>query len=183
MRIDLLAATAVLALLTACKEQAGTEGNVTEPNTAAIAAPARTASLPATPPPSREAALKLMHDRHENMEKIGKAFKAAGRELKGASPDVAAIRSSAATMAGYAPKIRSWFPAGTGPDVGKTMAKAAIWEKPQDFTAKAHDFATSVQAFNVAAASGDITQLKASFGEVGKACKACHDPYRSEHKH
>ena len=31
-------------------------------------------------PPTKEEALKLMHERHENMEKIGKATKAIGRE-------------------------------------------------------------------------------------------------------
>jgi len=30
------------------------------------------------------------------------------------------------------------------------------------------------------AAAGDQGAIKAQFGEVGKACKACHDDYRAE---
>ena len=90
--------------------------------------------------PSKAQALKLMHDRHENMEQIGKAFKIAGRELKASAPNLATVRSSAATIAGFAPKVPSWFPPGTGPDVGKTMAKPEVWQKPADFAAKAKAF-------------------------------------------
>ena len=97
---------------------------------------ARSATMPPCWPRARQQAKKrssCMHDRHENMEKIGKATKAISRELKGASPDLATVRKTAAIIAGFAPKSRRWFPAGTGPDVGKTEAKAEIWQKPQDF--------------------------------------------------
>jgi cytochrome c556 len=31
--------------------------------------------------------------------------------------------------------------------------------------------------------SGDVNLIKAKFGELGQACKACHDKYRSEMHH
>jgi cytochrome c556 len=130
--------------------------------------------------PNKAQALKLMHDRHENMEQIGKAFKTAGRELKASAPSLAVVRPSAATIAGFAPKVPSWFPPGTGPNVGKTMAKAEIWQKPADFAAKAKSFRGAALAFNAAAKSGDMAAIKAGFGDLGKTCKACHDPYRAE---
>lgn len=133
-------------------------------------------------PMSKGAALKLMHDRHEKMEKIGKAFKTAGRELKGGSPNLAVIRSSSRVIAGYAPKVPAWFPRGTGPDVGKTMAKPEIWQNPQDFRAKSQAFAAAARAFNAAARSGDMARVNARLSDVGKTCKACHDLYRTEHK-
>lgn len=138
------------------------------------------AAAAAATPLAREAALKLMNDRHEDMEKIGDATKAVGRTLKTDAPDLAVIRSSAATIAGLAPKVPSWFPAGTGPDVGKTEALPAIWEKPQDFAAKSRDFQKAALAFEAAVKAGDMAAVKARFADLGKSCKACHDLYREE---
>ena len=182
MRTALLAATAALTLLAACRDRAGNEANVTEANTANAAAPAPSASLPTAPPPTREAALKLMHDRHENMEDIGDATKAVGRTLKSSSPDLAVIREAAATYTRFAPHVPSWFPPQTGPDVGKTRAKPAIWAKPDDFAQKSRDFQVAAAAFDAAAKSGDMAAINARFGDLGKACKACHDPYRAPEK-
>ena len=141
-----------------------------------------TVAAAAAKPLSKEAALKLMHDRHEDMEKIGKAVKAARTQLNAATPDMGIVRQSAATIVGYAPKIPSWFPAGTGPDVGKTMAKPEIWQKPQDFAARNREFLKAAMAFDAAAKSGDAAAAKARFADLGKTCKACHDPFRNEHE-
>ena len=140
-----------------------------------------TVAASAAKPLSKDAALKLMHDRHENMEEIGDAVKAARRQINAASPDIGEVRASAATIARLAPHVPSWFPAGTGPDVGKTEALPAIWEKPQDFAVKARDFQKAALAFDAAAKSGDVARIKTSFGDLGKTCKSCHDPYREEH--
>jgi len=127
-------------------------------------------------------ALAVMHERHEGMETIGKANKAANRELGGA-PNLAVVRTSAAQIADLSRKASGWFPAGTGPDVGKTRAKPEIWQNPQDFAAKAHNFQVAAQAFNAVAATGDINAMKARFADLGGTCKACHDKYRAEEKH
>ena len=184
MRTALLAAVAAVTLLAGCRESADeTAANnvaandkpvfpVTDDNPEAVA----------LPPATKEEALKLMHERHEGMEKIGKATKALGREVKTDAPDLATVRSSAATIAGLAPKVSAWFPKGTGPDVGKTHAKAAIWEKPEDFAAKTRSFQAAAQKFNATATAGDVAAIKAGFADLGKTCKACHDGYRSEKK-
>lgn len=134
-------------------------------------------------PLSKDQALALMKERHENMESLGKAMKAAGGELKGSSPNLDTIRKSAATFADLAPKLQGWFPTGTGPDVGKTRAKPEIWQKPEDFTLKSHDFEQAANQFQVAAQSGDIGQINTTFDALGKSCKACHDLYRAPEKH
>ena len=179
MRIALLAATA---LLTGC----GQSGDNPAANTAA---PKKGQVLPITdnqaavavrPPATKEAALKLMHERHEGMEDIGDAFKVLGREVKAGSPNLAAVRSSAATIAGLAPKVSSWFPPGTGADVGKTRAKPEIWQKPEDYAAKTRAFQAAARTFNATAKAGDVNAIKAGFGNLGKTCKACHDTYRAE---
>lgn len=131
-------------------------------------------------PASRESALKLMRDRHENMEDIGDATKAVSRALKSSAPDLAVVRGAAATYGRLAPQVSSWFPSGTGPDIGKTDALPAIWENPEDFTQKARDFRAAVTAFEAASSSGDLAAIKAAFADIGKSCKACHDRYRAK---
>lgn len=133
-------------------------------------------------PLSREQALQLMHERHENMESLGDETKKINRQLKSSSPDVGAIRQSAARILQLAPELVSWFPEGTGPETGKTHAKPEIWQRPQDFATKANDFVRAAEDFDSAARSGDLGQVQASFAALGKSCKACHDPYREPEK-
>ena len=68
---------------------------------------------------------------------------------------------------------------GTGPDVGKTGAKAEIWQKPEGFRRQAEAISRPPRTFNAAAKAGDAAAIKARFGDLGKSCKACHDSYRA----
>jgi cytochrome c556 len=177
---------AIVAILTAGCQQQAAENNV-------AAADREVTTTPAAAPAGKNAVLgpaiaageakALMHERHEGMEAIGDAFKLVNRELKGGNPDIGAIRKAAADIADRAVKSASWFPPGTGPDVGKTRAKAEIWQKPEDFAAKDAAFLPAAQAFKAAADAGDLNAMKAKAGELGKACKACHDPYRAPEGH
>lgn len=184
MRNALLAAAAA-ALLAGCSEAADDQAAANLPNKPVFPVtdddPAAVTPAAAAPA-SKAEALKLMHERHEGMEDIGDAFKLLGREMKSDAPDLAAVRSASATVARLAPEVSGWFPPGTGPDVGKTRAKPAIWEKPEDFAAKTRAFQAAALAFDRTAKGDDAAAIKASFGEVGKTCKACHDPYRAEKK-
>jgi cytochrome c556 len=174
-------ALAAIGLLAACDQTAPVANNAAA--AADNAAVIENAAAPlGVAPPTREAALKLMHDRHEGMEEVGKANKAITQALKSDAPDLAVIRTSAARLAELAEQSGSWFPPGTGPEVGKTRAKPAIWEKPADFAAKDRDFLKAAQAFNAAAQAGDLAAIRAAHGDLGKTCKACHDPYRAEEK-
>ena len=128
---------------------------------------------------SRDQALKIMHDRHEAMEGLGKAMKTLHRELESGKPDIGAVRAQTATMAAAGAKIPSLFPAGTGPDVGKTRAKPEIWAKKDLFIQKAKDYAAAAQAIDAAARTGDLNKVMALHENVDKACKACHDPFRA----
>ena len=127
----------------------------------------------------------VMHERHEGMESIGKAFKALHREFDAASPFIPTVRSSAAQIATLSRQASGWFPAGTGPEAGKTGAKPDIWlpQNKADFAAKLHNFQVAAQAFNVAAAGNDANAMKARYADLGGTCKACHDKYRAEMKH
>ena len=196
MRAGLLAVAAATVILDGCGQSADEQAaNVAAAKNAQVlpvtddqamvAAPSSEAMLQSmqAPPLAHDAAVARMHERHEGMEKIGKANKAAALTLKSGSPDLAVVRSSAATIASLAVKTPTWFPAGTGPDVGKTGAKPEIWKKPADVVAKDTAFQQAALAFDAAAKSGDMAAINARFGELGKTCKACHDPYRSEMHH
>ena len=134
-------------------------------------------------PLSKNAALKIMHERHEGMEAVGKANKEIRRALEATPPDLPTVKRSAARIAGLSRKASGWFPAGTGPELGKTGAKPEIWQTLPDFTAKLHDFQGAAKLFSAAAASGDANAIKARYTDLGKTCKACHDKYRSEMHH
>lgn len=131
-------------------------------------------------PLQKEQALALMEQRHENYGKIGDAMKQISRQMRGDNPDLGQVRAGAATIAELAPQVPSWFPEGTGPNVGKTEARAEIWQKPEDFAAKARDFREAAMAFNAAAQGSDLGSIRAAHANLGKSCKGCHDLYREE---
>ena len=174
---------AIAAMALAACNQADDNVSVAEANASGAAASNAignaAAAAPGTPL-EKEAALALMEERHENYEKIGDAMKVVSRELKAGTPDLAKVRQSADAIATLAPQVPSWFPEGTGPDVGKTEARAEIWQKPEDFKAKAADFQRAALAFQAAARGGDLAAIRAAQGDLGKSCKACHDLYRAE---
>ena len=188
MRTTLLVTTAALCLLSACRQGADDDAMG---NTAANSAPVlpvtdnQVGAAPAGALPAQalagEDAKRMQHQRHENFERFGKSMKGITRELKGDSPDLAALRKHASTYTELGPKMLTWFPPGTGPEAGKTGAKAEIWQKPEDFTAKAQAFNQAATAFATAAAGQDIAAIRAAHGNLGKSCKACHDLYREEH--
>ena len=134
-------------------------------------------------PLSKQAALRIMHERHEGMEAVGKANKLLRREVTADKPDLAAVRMAAAQISSLAAKSAKWFPNGTGPEVGKTGAKPEIWKNPKDFAAKTRDFQAASKALHQAAVRGDAGAMKAAYGNLGKTCKACHDTYRTDMHH
>jgi cytochrome c556 len=170
-------ALCAVALLAGCKAQEPAK----DANT--VAPPVETRNTASAAPLTKDQALALMKEREHHMETFGKATKTIHNALQASTPDAAPIRQSAATIAELAPKLQSWFPAGTGPDVGKTRAKPEIWQKQEDFALKAHDFERAAEDFNFAAISGDLGRITTTFDALGKTCKACHDLYRAPEKH
>jgi cytochrome c556 len=185
MRKSVLIAVASVSLLSACGQPKEQSKNAVAENVTANSAAEEPKNdlIPMSALASKDEALKVMHERHEGMEQIGKSTKAIHRSLDSSAPDIALIQKEAATIADLASKTPGWFPAGTGPELGKTGAKPEIWQNQQDFSAKDGDFRKAAQAFNSAAASGNLDTIKSSFADMGKTCKACHDKYRSEMHH
>ncbi|MEO7364850.1 MAG: cytochrome c [Sphingomicrobium sp.] len=196
MRNALLAATASALMLAGCNQspdKSAAEANVpsgqvlpiTDVNASMVAVPPMEAMMQSMRgrPMAHDAAMRRMHERHEGMEQIGKSFKLAGRSLKSQPSDLTVVRSAAATIAMLAAKTPTWFPAGTGPDIGKTGAKPEIWQKPADFVARDRAFQQAAAAFNIAAKSGNMAAIQARFSDLGKTCKSCHDAFRNEMHH
>jgi cytochrome c556 len=124
---------------------------------------------------------KAANERHENFEEIGDSFKTITDELKKTAPDVAKIREGAARINGFAPQVRDWFPAGSGPQDGvKTDALATIWEQPDAFQQAAARLADEAAAMNTAAEAGDLAAVRGAVLGLGGACKNCHDRFREE---
>ena len=187
MRKTLLATAVTFGLLAGCGQGADEDamGNTAANTPVLPVTDNQLAAVPAAALPTQalagEDAKRLMNERHENYEKFGDSMKAITRELKGDSPNLAELRKHAATYTELGPRMLTWFPPGTGPDAGKTDAKAEIWQKPQDFTAKAQAFNQAATAFATAAAGQDLAAVRTAHANLGKSCKACHELYRAEH--
>lgn len=177
----LFAATVAIAMLASCNGQGAGNQPMNDANASGNAASAvaeNAVGQSSATPLDKEQALALMKQRHENYEKIGKAMRGAKQSLDGG--DVAGVRTAAATINDLAPKAATWFPAGTGPDVGKTDAKAEIWQQRADFDAGMKNFAVAAAAFHQAAQGSDVEAMKAAHGKLGGTCKACHDKFREK---
>lgn len=59
-----------------------------------------------------------------------------------------------------------------------TRAQTTIWEQNDDFQSKWADFGSAAETMQASAASGRDA-LGPLMGEVGGACKACHDEHRA----
>lgn len=70
------------------------------------------------------------------------------------------------------------FPAGS--DKGDTKALPLIWSDAAGFDKAAGALNTGLGALVVAANAKNLDGLKVAFGDVGKACGACHDTYRAK---
>lgn len=71
-----------------------------------------------------------------------------------------------------------WEYYGPGTNGDNSEAKAAVWEKPQQFQAAIKRFNQAVGALDKAAAGGNYQAVKASFDKVAQSCKACHQSFK-----
>lgn len=62
----------------------------------------------------------------------------------------------------------------------ETEALPGIWEDWDGFTAAAETLQTATAELVTAVEGGDGDAIAAAFGEVGGACRNCHDNYRAE---
>jgi cytochrome c556 len=106
-------------------------------------------------------------------------FGRVGAMVQGRVPFDAAAAQANAEIATTMSKL-PFAAFGPGTDVGDTRAKPNIWTDNAKFVAAATKMQEEMAKLNVAAKSGNLDQIKAAFGPVGNACKACHDDFRKE---
>ena len=78
------------------------------------------------------------------------------------------------------------WPAGSDVDAAGladvTAAKASIWSNFPEIGEKHQALTTAIEAM-AAVAGDDLSAVRANMGAVGKACKACHEQFRTAHDH
>jgi len=100
--------------------------------------------------------------------------------VKGEIPlDKDAVVLHADRLAQLAPMIAEGFPADSQSGA-PTKAKPGIWQNMSDFEAKAAELERVTAKFATTARTGDPKQIAAGLGEVGGACKSCHEKYRAD---
>jgi cytochrome c556 len=123
---------------------------------------------------------KAVLARQAHYKELNKAVGGVGAELRKETPDKAVIAANAATAAGLAKDLPSWFPKGSGPEAGvKTAAKAEIWTDAAGFAAAVTKLQDETAKLQTVAAAGDMDAIKAQARATFGACKNCHDQYRA----
>jgi len=116
----------------------------------------------------RQAALVVMASQFGRMQPT----------IKGQVPyDAAAIKANVAIFKTLSTLPWSAFGAGTQ---GNSSAKPEVWSDAAGFKAAQVKLEGAVVKLSAAADAGDLDKLRASFGDVGASCKACHDAYRAK---
>lgn len=119
----------------------------------------------------------VIAQRKELMKGVGGASKTASEMVKGEKPyDAKAAETAMSTIAKHWVMFAKLFPdnSKTG---GDTTAAAKIWEDPKGFEERGAKMAKDAEAAAAAAGNG-LDAFKASFSEVAKNCKGCHEGYR-----
>jgi len=120
-----------------------------------------------------------VRSRQQELKDLGASFKTVRDQLRVSAPDMAAIKTAGADIKAKADAMVHWFPKGTGPEVGiKTGAKPEIWNDAATFDQKRKDFVAAAGKFADLTASGDKAAIAGGVGQLGGACKGCHDNFR-----
>lgn len=128
-------------------------------------------------------AQELQKARHDHYHELGDAFKTVRDQTRSGSPNMVKVKAAAAVINEASVDQGRWFPHGTGPEAGKTRALPVIWQKPEDFKAAQKLFSDAAPKLLAAANTGELDAVKSSYGDLGKACKNCHDTFRAPEDH
>ena len=120
--------------------------------------------------------------RQDKLRDMGGALKAITDELKKPKVDWDnVIIPNTQTIKDRSAYLLNWFPKGSGPEAGvKTYALPAIWQKQDDFTKLGKAAQAEAIKLDQVSNSKNLDALKTEAVTMGKACKACHDDYRSK---
>ena len=132
------------------------------------------AALPASAQVKPEDQIKLRKSAYALMGANFASLAAMAQGKKPYNKDEAARNAN--LVATLADVPRQYF--GEGTDKGETKAKPELWKNRADFDSKMDKMINETKRLPQAAA--DLASLKQAVGDVGSACKACHDDYRAK---
>jgi cytochrome c556 len=116
--------------------------------------------------------------RQSVMNVIGRAVGPMGAMAQGKAPFNASVAQKNSALVESLIGL-PWNSFGPGNDKGApTKADPKIWTDSAKFKQAGDDAQKAVATLAAAAKGGEEAKFKAAFGEVGKACKACHDDFR-----
>ena len=122
---------------------------------------------------------EMIQARQAQMKAQGKAIGALVAIIKGEAPyDAAVIKASMDAMkaaADTAMAANGWSADSLNGATIETWAKPEIWSDAEGFKAA---YGALVKAEDGVAASTDEASFTAAFGELGGACKNCHEKFR-----
>lgn len=121
---------------------------------------------------------KAVDARHAQMQVIGYSIGILGATAKGEmdfnSDMVDSAAQNIATMASLN-RASLWIEGTEQGTVDDTRAKAEIWSDPEGFNA---GFEKLKAAASAIVGASDAAAVGAGMGDLGGACKACHEKYR-----
>ena len=109
-------------------------------------------------------------------------YKANGEAMKAikgavdANGPAAAVVPEAGKLVNTFKNVTAHYPAGS--DKGETKASPDIWKDMTDFLNLNSAALAAANKLEAGAKGGDIKVVAADFGDMGKACGACHNKYR-----
>ena len=106
-------------------------------------------------------------------------FGRVGAMASGRAPFDANAAAANAAIAETLSKL-PWAAFVEGSGTGNTRAKPEIWSDNAKFKAAAEKMQGEMSKLAAAAKTGNLDNIKAAFGPVGGACKACHDDFRKD---
>lgn len=124
-----------------------------------------------------EAAIKY---RQSVMTLLGSHFGRLGAMAQGRIPFDATVAADNAHLVAMLGKL-PFNSFGPGTDKGLPhRAKPEVWSEAGKFKEAADALQAELPKLDAAGKSGDLAQIKAAVGAVGKTCKACHDAFQAE---
>lgn len=116
--------------------------------------------------------------RQSVMNVIGRAMGPMGAMAQGKAPFNAAVAQKNAALVDTMLTL-PWDSFGPGTDKGApTKADLKIWKETAKFKQGSEGAQKAAANLAAAAKTGDEGKFKTAFGELGKACKSCHDDFQ-----
>ena len=120
----------------------------------------------------------VISDRKDNRKAVAEQMKAIKAVVDASGPAASVVAPAKKIVELEAP-FEKMFPPGS--DKGDTKALPTVWSDMKGFETASHNLTTqATKMVELASAGKPADEIKAQFGEMGKACGGCHNTYRAK---